>query len=553
MNKHRAERPGNPLLNASLVMALGTIVSRITGFAKTALVAVALGVSINADVFTVANTVPNTMYILVAGGVFNVVLVPQLIRAMKNDADGGEAYASRVITLGLIVLLAATVLLVVVTPYLARLLFDPSLFTEEFAAERDSAYALMRYCMPQVFFYGAFVLCGQILNARGRFGPMMWAPITNNLISALVMGAFIVVYGSSEPNASGGFSNTAEMLLGIGSTIGIAVQAAVLIPYMRRTGFRYKMRFDFRGVGLSHTLKLGMWTLLFVIVNQITYIVVNRLATASSTEASSEGTQAAGATVYQIAFLISQVPHGIITVSVFTATIPMLSGLAADRAYPRMRFELTQAMRMVLVALVPIAVTVACTGQLLATVMTSYGNLAGSTHVIGKTIIAFTPAMILFSLHYMTLRGFYADEDTRSPFTIQIWLALTNIVLAIVLTMFARTDQVAMFLAIAYGAAYLVGFLVASTKLSARIGVILDASMFGFGLRVAVASALAGATMLGVIEVADRAGVEGLSVGSALVLLVGCGIAGGIVYVLAARLLRLREVTGLLRAIRGRG
>lgn len=552
MNKHRAERPGNPLLNASLVMALGTIVSRITGFAKTALIAVALGVSINADVFTVSNTVPNTMYILVAGGVFNVVLVPQLVRAMKKDDDGGEAYASRIITLGLLVLLGATVLLVAVTPYLARLLFDPSLFTEAFAAERDSAYTLMRYCMPQVFFYGAFVLCGQILNARGRFGPMMWAPIINNLVSALVMGAYIVIYGSSEPGASGGFSNAAEFLLGVGSTAGIALQAAVLIPYMRRTGFRYRMRFDFRGVGLGHTLKLGTWTLLFVIVNQITYIVINRLATASSTEASSEGTQSAGATVYQIAFLISQVPHGIITVSVFTATIPMLSGLAADRAYPQMRAELTRAMRMVLVALVPIAFAVACTGQLLATVMASYGGLAGSTHVIGKTIIAFTPAMILFSLHYMTLRGFYADEDTRSPFTIQIWLAMTNIVLAIVLTTFARTDQVAMFLAISYGVAYLVGFLVASTKLSARVGVILDASMFGFGIRVAIASALAGATMLGVIEVGDRLGIAGVSVRSAFVLLIGCGIVGGCVYVISARILRLREVTGLLRAIRGR-
>ena len=553
MNKHRAERPGNPLLNASLVMALGTIVSRITGFAKTALIAVALGVSINADVFTVANTVPNTMYILVAGGVFNVVLVPQLVRAMKNDSDGGEAYASRVITLGLLVLLGATVLLILVTPYLARLLFDPSLFTEAFEAERDSAYALMRYCMPQVFFYGAFVLCGQILNARGRFGPMMWAPIANNLISALVLGAYIVIYGSSDPGASGGFSDVAELLLGIGSTFGIAVQAAVLIPYMRKTGFRYRMRFDFRGVGLGHTLRLGLWTLMFVIVNQITYIVINRLATASSTQASSEGTQAAGATVYQIAFLISQVPHGIITVSVFTATIPMLSGLAADRAYPQVRTELTRSMRLVLVALVPIAVTVACTGQLLATVMASYGGLAGSTHVIGKTIIAFTPAMVLFSLHYMTLRGFYADEDTRSPFWIQIWLALTNIVLAIGLTTFARTDQVAMFLAVAYGFAYLVGFLVASTRLSARIGVIFDASMIGFGVRLVIASAVAGATILGCLYVADRAGFESTGVKSAFVLLVGSGVAGALTYVIAARLLRLREITGLLRAIRGRG
>ncbi|MGH3358416.1 MAG: murein biosynthesis integral membrane protein MurJ [Nocardioidaceae bacterium] len=553
MSRHRAERPGNPLLNASLVMAVGTIVSRLTGFARTALVAVALGVSINADVFTVANTIPNTMYILVAGGVFNVVLVPQLVRAMKNDADGGQAYASRVITLGLMVLLVATVALVVATPWLARLLFDPSLFTATFDAERDSAYALMRYCMPQVFFYGAFVLCGQILNARGRFGPMMWAPIANNLLAGVTLVAYIFLYGTSQPGASGGFGDTAEQLLGFGSTAGIALQAAILVPYLRRSGFRYRPRFDFRGVGLGHTLKLGLWTLLFVIVNQITYIVINRLATASSTEASIEGTQAAGATVYQIAFLISQVPHGIITVSVLTATIPLLSGLAADRDYGRMRVELAGAMRLVLAAVVPIAVTVACTGQLLATVLTSYGGLAGSTGVIGNTIIAFAPAMVLFSLHYMSLRGFYADEDTRTPLTVQIWLAATNIGLAILLTSFARTDQVAMFLAIAYGGAYLVGFMISSTKLSRRLGPLMDRSMVGYVFRLLLASAFAGAAMVGCLYAADRAGMQTESAGSAFVVLLGAGLAGAVTYLVMARLLRLAEVTGLVRAIVRRG
>lgn len=530
-------------------MALGTIVSRLTGFARTALIAVALGVSINADVFTVSNTIPNTMYILVAGGVFNVVLVPQLIRAMRNDADGGEAYASRVITLGLLVLCAATVALVLATPWLARLLFDPSLFTSEFDAERESAYALMRYCMPQVFFYGAFVLCGQILNARGRFGPMMWAPIANNLLAGVTLLAYIGVYGTSRPGASGGFGDNAELLLGVGSTAGIALQAALLIPYLRRTGFRYRVRFDFAGVGLGHTLRLGMWTLLFVIVNQITYIVINRLATASSTEAAAKGTEAAGATVYQIAFLMSQVPHGIITVSVFTATIPLLSELAADRSYGRMRVELAGAMRLVLAAVVPVAVAVACTGQLVAIILTSYGGLSGSTDVIGDTIIAFTPAMVLFSLHYMSLRGFYADEDTRTPLTVQVWLAATNIGLAVLLTSFARTEQVAMFLAISYGAAYLVGFLISSAKLSRRLGRLLDKSMLWYLLRLLIASDVGGAAILGSMYLADRLGFETRGSRHALVVLIGAGTVGVLAYLVAARLLRLTEVTGLVRAI----
>ncbi|MGH3424474.1 MAG: murein biosynthesis integral membrane protein MurJ [Nocardioidaceae bacterium] len=545
--RRKASSTPSSLLSTSAMMAAGTLVSRVTGFLRAVLIFAAIGKSLNAEVFTLSNTIPNALYILVAGGIFNVVLVPQLVRAMRNDPDGGDAYANRIITLGLLVLAAATVVLVVAVPVLVRLVFDADLFDPQNSGARESAYALMRYCMPQVFFYGAFVLVGQVLNARERFGPMMWAPIVNNVVSCGVLFAYIGLYGSS--NEAGGFSVPEELLLGWGSTLGIALQAAVLVPYLRAAGFRFRPRLDFRGVGLGHTLRLGLWTLFFIIANQIAFFVVNRVASGSATTAKETGGEAAGATVYQFAFLVSQVPHGIITVSIVTATMPMLSRLAADGLREDVRGELNRSMRLVLSAIVPIAVAVACLGQALATVTASYGGTSGDTRLIGLTIMSFAPGMVLFSVHYLMLRGFYAMENTRTPFLVQIWLSGTNIALAIVLTSLVGSALVSTVLALSYGGAYLVGSVISTTLLSRRVGRILDARTLSYLFRLAVACVFAAAAMVGTIGAFEAAGMGVHHVRNALLVLAVGGPLGAGVYLLAARLLRISEVTALVGVV----
>src|SRR5215212_4570245 len=186
------------IARASAWMALGTVVSRITGLLRAVLLAAAIGTQANGDLFDIANTIPNSLYILLAGGVFNVVLVPQLVRAMKHDDDGGTAYANRVITLGLLVLGVGTIALMAIVPQLLHLVYDDNLFRPALAHQRESARLLMLLCLPQVFFYGAFVLTGQVLNARGRFGPMMWAPIVNNVVACSVIVAYVIVFGASS-------------------------------------------------------------------------------------------------------------------------------------------------------------------------------------------------------------------------------------------------------------------------------------------------------------------------------------------------------------------
>ena len=538
------------IARASAWMALGTIFSRITGAMRLLLLLWVVGKSLNADIFSIANTIPNALYILVAGGIFNVVLVPQLVRAMKRDPDGGDAYAHRVITLGLVVLAGATALLVIAVPVLVRLFFDSSLFAPGLEQAQDSARLLMWLCMPQVFFYGVFVLVGQVLNARGRFGPMMWAPIVNNVVACGVLVLYAVLFGKSDGDK--GFSTSEAMLLGIGSSVAIALQALVLIPYLRQAGFHFKPRFDFRGVGLGHTFRLGVWTLLFVLANQIAYVVVARLGSSATTEGSRTGEDAAGAAVYDLGFLVSQVPHGVITVSLATAIIPLLSGLAADREYGRFRVELGRTVRIALVIIVPLAIAVACLGQQVATIANLTGNLADGTESIGWTIQAFAIAMVAFTIHYMMLRGFYANEDTRTPFFIQVVIAAVNIATAIAFTAMVDPARVAMVLALSYGVAYVVGSILSTTILARSVGSVIDREMVVFTGKLVLAGLVAAAAMLAIAAGLESAGLDPTEPSGGLPTALVAGVGGAIAYVIAARLLRMEQLAYLVKTLRRR-
>ena len=542
------DETGRNVARASAWMALGTIVSRITGFVRLLMIAVAIGTSLDADLFNNANTIPNAMYILVAGGVFNVVLVPQLVRAMQRDDDGGDAYAQRIMSLALAVLVGATLLLTALVPLIMHVVFTEKLFVPRFAEQQHDAQVLMWLCMPQVFFYGAFVLVGQVLNARGRFGPMMWAPIVNNVAAVAMLGSYIAVYGSS--NGKDGFTTGQILLLGVGSTAGIVLQTLVLLPFLRATGFRFRLRFDLRGVGLGHTLRLGVWTLLFILANQVAFIVVQRLGTSGTVAGARTGEDASGSAVYEIGFLVSQMPHGVITVSLATAVIPSLSAWCHRGEYDRVRLELGRTLRVALVVIVPLAVAVGTLGHEAADLLGAFGDLAGSTSVIGRTIAAFSLAMVTFTIHYVMLRGFYADEDTRTPFWIQLVIAATNIVVAVVLVGRADPSHVAAALALAYGLAYTVGSILSVTLLSRRLGRVVDAEMVRFVVRLALVAAVTVLTILGVRWLLDQQLAGGAT--ASLVVLLVAGGAGAATYVVLATLVRLRELPYLVSSLRRR-
>jgi putative peptidoglycan lipid II flippase len=409
----------------------------------------------------------------------------------------------------------------------------------------------MYLCMPQVFFYGAFVLVGQVLNARQKFGPMMWAPIVNNLVAIGSLAVYLVLYGASS--GEGGFSTGQALLLGGGATLGIAVQTLVLVPFLRQAGFRYAPRFDFRGVGLGHTLRLGVWTLGFIAANQVAFIVIQRLGVKGTLAGEREGTAATGSAVYEIGFLVSQMPHGVITVSLATAIIPTLSALASERRYDRMALELQRTLRVTLAIIAPLAAAVGCLGWSAAGVLGFVSTLRPNADAIGLAVAAFAPAMVAFTIHYLVLRGFYADEDTRTPFFVQLVVAATNIVAALVLTHDVAPRHVAPMLALSFGIAYAVGATVSATLLSRRLGGLVDRETRVFAVRLLISLALAVGAMLGSVAALDAVGLDRGDPVGALVTLVVAGGLGAAAYLVGTRLTRMQELTHLVRSLRGRG
>lgn len=535
------------ILASSAVMAAGTVVSRASGYVRSALLVVALGGVLRADLFTIANTLPNMVYILLAGGIFNAVLVPQLVRRISDDADGGDAYASRVITLSALFLGTVTVLLVALAPVLLRVYLDGRFLEPDLAAHLESIVDLTRWCLPQVFFYGMYVLIGQVLNARGRFGPMMWAPIANNLLAVVMLAAYLVVWGpiGDGPERNAALSTSQEVLLGLGSTAGIVAQCAVLVPYLRASGFTYRPRFDFRDPELKHTLALGKWTVLFVIVTQTAYLVVVKLASGGTVDG---GT---GYTVYSGSLLIMMVPHAIFTVSLATAILPRLSAFAHDGRLQEIGRTVGSTLRTALALVLPFAVILPVVAGDVAGFAFGWAGGEDTAATFAPTLALFGPALVFFTVHYFMLRGFYAMEMTKLVFFIQLAVSLTNVAVAVVLVPSRPPAETAPMLVVAYLTSYVVGAVVSFLVLRRTVGSLEAPQLVRFLVQMVLVLAVAGATAWAVEWALASLGDRPPPL---VALLRGglSGLAGGLVVLAGARVLHVREVTTVVDTVAAR-
>ena len=293
------------------------------------------------------------IYILTVGGGLNSVFVPQLVRAMKDDEDGGEAYANRLLTLVMVALggivgrsrsLGAPLLIRLLSRLGRRATRRPT---------RSPSPSSATAC-PSIFFMGVHVVMGQVLNARGKFGAMMWTPVLNNIVIIVTLGMFIWVYGTCAPTPgwrSPPSRRRAQRLLGIGVLLGLVVQALAMIPYLRETGFRLRLRFDWRGHGLGKAATLAKWTVLFVLANQAGALVVTQLSTCG--RQGSTASTGTGFAAYANAQLIWGLPQAIITVSLMAALLPRISRSAAEGDTGAVRDDISQGLRTTAVAIVP--------------------------------------------------------------------------------------------------------------------------------------------------------------------------------------------------------
>ncbi|MCX4766462.1 murein biosynthesis integral membrane protein MurJ [Streptomyces sp. NBC_01275] len=515
-------------------MALGTVVSRATGLIRQVLQAAALGTGLLATTYNTANTVPTSLYTLLIGGALNAVLVPQLVRARATHADGGRAYEQRLFTLVVSVLAVGTALAVWAAPGIVSVYMRDT-------PDNHQAYRLTvvfaRFLLPQIFFYGLFNIYGQVLNARERFGAMMWTPVLNNVVLLGMFGAYLGLM--AVPERVQDITDAQVRLLGVGTTAGIAVQALALVPFARAAGFRFRPRFDWRGSGLGSGVRAAQWTLLLVLTNLVALTVVTNYANAVDQRLPDAG---AGYTAYTYAQTIWMLPQSVVTVSLVTALLPRMSRAVAEGRIADVRADLSRGLRASGVIIVPAAFLFLALGPRIATLLFAHGAAdAASAQPLGQMLQAFGLGLIPFSAQYLLLRGFYAFEDTRTPFFLAVWIAAVNIALATACHLLLPDRWSVTGMAGAYTLSYLAGLAVTARLVRRRVGGRLDDG----ALRRTYGKAIAAAGLAAALGwTADRACAAALGDGTvptAIALAAGT-LTLALVYLCLARLMKVSEL-----------
>ncbi len=535
---------------ASAALAAGTLVSRILGFASAAVLAWAIGPqNPGANAFALANQLPNNIYAIVAAGVLSAVLVPQIVRAALHR-DGGQDFVNRLITLGVVVFLAATVIATLCAPLLV------DLYTVEGGALADGralAITFAYWCLPQIFFYAIYSLLGEVLNARGVFGPFTWAPVLNNVVVIVSLLSFAALFGV-DPAHQDPQSWTAPQiaLLAGGATVGIAAQALVLLAFWRGTGLSFRPDFRWRGVGLGGTVRAAGWTFGMILVTQLAGIVQSRVAFTA-------GADDASVMVLRIAWLIFMLPHSIIAVSIATPYFTRMSADARDGDLRAVRDSLSSSLRTIGLLVTGSAAALAAAALPFAAV---FSNAPREVVGIGGVLLAYLIGLVPFSVLFLLQRAYYALGDTRTPFLFQLVQSVLFVIGALAVT-FAPDELVAAGIALVTSIAGTIQAVVAALLLRRRLGGTGGrriARRFGAYLLATVPAAAAGLGILWLLGglPGDGGGfaVSGRMPGALSVAAIGIVTGGVYLGVLAlARIPEARELGDLARRItrRGRG
>jgi putative peptidoglycan lipid II flippase len=513
-------------------MASGTVASRVLGVLRQSLIVYAVGQGIVGNLFQTANNLPNVIYMLIAGGVLNSVLVPQIVKAMRLP-DAGQEYTDRIITLSCVGMLIVTFVCTAVSGLLIRL----------YAADLpDDQLALATFfatlTLPQIFFYGLYAVLGQVLNARNQFAAFGWAPAFANVLSIVGLVAFLGLYNGHV----GPMEWTAGMVWVFAgtATLSVVAQALVLVIALARSGFHWTPRFGVRGVGLRTTSRVAGWAFLALVLSQLGYLVASNVMYHASNSAA-PGEFIPGVLLYSTAFFVFMVPHAFVALSIITALYPRMSAAVHDGDAERLRGEYVRGLVLPTVLTIPASFALAVFALPIATLLFTSRN-PQEVPATALVIAVMAPAVVPFGIDVLNQRFFYAHDDGRMVFFEQVVLTVSGTAV----TVFALALRPQITVAI-------VGLgIVVSNVLSSAFGMWFVRRRLGrIGLKAVANSWLrmvaAGAISAGLGYLASAAVASALPgrLGALVQLLVG-GAVFAVIYVVLTVLLGVREVHDIL-------
>jgi putative peptidoglycan lipid II flippase len=538
------QRPPEPsLARSTALMATGTLLSRITGLLRVTVLVATLGVGESrlADVYNVANTTPNIIYELVLGGILSSIFVPVFVE-VRNTRGQRQAWhvarATMTIAIAGLGLLAGITMLA--APWIIRL-YVHSGSPAERAEAVELGGQLLAMFMPQIVFYGVGAVMTGLLNAHRRFGVPMFAPILNNLVVIAVGLTFHALVGQQVPQV-GEVTTGQKLLLGLGTTAGVVAMTMVQWPFLRRIGFRFHFVWNWRDRAIRKMATLSAYTVGYVVTNQLGYLLVPVLA---------YGVQG-GYTAYTTAFIFFQLPHGVFAVSVMTALLPPLSEYAVARDWAAFRATMARGIRLTAAVLLPAALGYLALAGPIVRLLLEHGVVTeASTSLLVPVLMVFVLGLVPFSTFQLVLRAFYALQDTRTTFRVNLVSVGVNVVVDLLLFNLLPQRWKIPGLAFGHVSSYTVGSALLLYLLSRRIGGLEGSRILGaVGRMLAAGLVMVAATLLvarGVAAAIDP------GLGRDLVTVVAGVIVGAGTYLAVARLLRVEELALLLDVVRRRG
>lgn len=527
---------------SSAIMAAGTLVSRVLGLIRTLMVIAALGVTTTrtvdaraGNIWDTANTLPNMVFLLLAGGVFNAVLIPQLTRALK-DPDGGKAYTDRLITLALLILGAITALCLIFA-YPLYQFYDVSGSPE--VLRLGWLFGLL--CLPQIFFYGVYTILGEVLNSRSRFGAFMWSPVLANIVFIAGLAWFMMSYPVGV--APGKWTTGMILILGGSATLGIAAQALVLIIPLRRIGYSYRPSMQFRGIGLRTTGKVAGLAFAAILIAQVgVWVTTNVL--------NHMDPKYGGRLLQSTALLLFMLPHSLVTVSLITAMYTRISKAANARDTVRVTEDVTTAIRLCGVAVVPVTIgAFALVPPAIGVYLGFRSNNAAAISTLSAVTIAMLLGSFPLALNVIVQRTHYAYEDGMKPLLMQVWG--TAVAVPLTLSCLLLPGR---WVAIGVGVVQSISYCAQAGSgyywLSKRLGGLPMPGVLRTYGRLAIAAICATAAAFAV-RWALGSVVSGQFTSALSGLLVG-GTVFVVVYVLVARALKVPEIEALLAPVTSR-
>jgi putative peptidoglycan lipid II flippase len=516
-------------------MSVGTALSRLTGFLRVSAMAFALGVAESrlADAYNVANTTPNIIYELALGGILSSVFIPVFVEWLQSRGREEAWHTARAVMTSALLLLGAIAVVGIVASSLIIRVYTFRVQGPEREAAQALASFFLKWFMPQIVFYGLGAVATGLLNAHRRFAAPMFAPILNNVTVIATFLTFAALPGPAEPTPDG-ITDLQRYVLAVGTTMGVAVMTLALWPPLRRVGFRWRWALDLHDPGLRRIARLAGWAFVYVVVNQVGYLIVIVFAA---------GIQG-GYTAYAAAFIFFQLPHAIFTVSIMTALLPSLSGHWADGDRAAFRIQLAQGIRATAFIVVPAAFGYLALAVPITRLLLEHGvTRPESTEMVARVLIAFSLGLFSFSSFQLLLRAFYAMQDTRTPALIKAGTVGLHTALNFVLFRYLKVEGLALAHAIAYTFAAGAGLIIVRRRLGGLEGRRLAMSLSKIGLA-------GGATGLAAFA-ASRLVADTLGGGLAAQLAeVGAGVAGGLaVFVALSLALRLEEFRLIKRTV----